>query len=154
MRQAARSAEDEAARHARLRARRFARTRTDTDGLVIVHAGFAPKDWAPFAERLRRGTDAEFTRARRDGRRDNLDAYAADALLAMLTHGTGTATRPGPPRLRRATTPPTAVTAGCGRHDRTPTPPPTPTADPPTRPEPNRRDRRDPRCWSWSMASP
>ena len=53
VRQAARSAEDEAARHARLRARRFARTRTDTDGLVILNAGFAPKDWAPFASALR-----------------------------------------------------------------------------------------------------
>ena len=104
VRQAARSAEDEAARHARLRARRFARTRTDTDGLVILHAGFAPKDWAVLAQRLRRGTDAEFTRARREGRRDGIDAYAADALLAMLTHGTGTATTEtprAPPPLRR-----------------------------------------------------
>jgi len=84
VRQAARSAEDETARHARLRARRFARTRTDADGLVVLHAGFAPKDWAPFAARLQRATDAEFARARREGRRDSPDAYAADALLAML----------------------------------------------------------------------
>ena len=84
VRQAARSAEDDAAKHARLRARRFARTRTDADGLVILNAGFAPKDWAPFASVLQRATDAEFARARRDGRRDSPDAYAADALLAML----------------------------------------------------------------------
>ena len=77
--------EDEAAKHARLRARRFARTRTDADGLVILNAGFAPKDWAVHAERLRRATDAEFTRARRQGRREGVDAYAADALLGLLT---------------------------------------------------------------------
>ncbi len=52
VRQAARSGEDEAAKHARLRARRFARTHTDADGLVILHAGFAPKDWAPYAAAL------------------------------------------------------------------------------------------------------
>ncbi len=84
VRQAARSAEDEAAKHARLRARRFARTHTDADGLVILHAGFAPKDWAPYAAAWQRGTDAEFTRARRQGRRDGPQAYAADALLALL----------------------------------------------------------------------
>ena len=70
VRQAARSVEDEAAKHARLRARRFVRTRTDADGLVILNAGFAPKDWAPFAAALQRGTDVEFTRARRQGRRE------------------------------------------------------------------------------------
>ncbi len=87
VRQAARSAEDEAAKHARLRARRFGRTRTDADGLVILHAGFAPKDWAVHAAELKRATDAEFTRARREGRREPAEAYAADALLAMLTAG-------------------------------------------------------------------
>ncbi|HEY5153978.1 MAG TPA: HNH endonuclease signature motif containing protein, partial [Acidimicrobiales bacterium] len=38
--------------------------------------------------RLQRATDAEFARARRDGRRDSPDAYAADALLAMLATNT------------------------------------------------------------------
>jgi hypothetical protein len=84
VRRAARSAEDEAARHARLRARRFVRTRTDADGLVILNAGFTPKDWAPFAARLQRATDLEFTRARQEGRRERVEAYAADALLTML----------------------------------------------------------------------
>jgi len=84
VRQAARSAEDEAARHARLRARRFARSRIDADGLVIVNAGFAPKDWAPFDAAFRHATDDEFTRARREGRRESPEAYAADGLLAML----------------------------------------------------------------------
>jgi hypothetical protein len=84
VRQAARSVEDEAARHARLRARRFARSRIDADGLVIVNAGFAPKDWAPFDAAFRHATDDEFTRARREGRRESPEAYAADGLLAML----------------------------------------------------------------------
>ena len=69
VRQAARSAEDEAAKHARLRARRFLRTRTDTDGLVVLHAGFAPQDWARVAARLQRGTDRHFAQARTQGRR-------------------------------------------------------------------------------------
>jgi hypothetical protein len=94
VRQAARSEEDEAARHARLRGRRFARTRTDADGLVILSAGFAPKDWAVHAERLRHATDARFTEARREGRREGLDAYAADALLDLLT-STTSAPAPG-----------------------------------------------------------
>ena len=98
VRQAARCAEDEAARHARLRARRFARTRTDADGLVVLNAGFAPADWAPFAERFRRATDTEFTKARREGRREGLDAYAADALLALLTAGNAPASPRRPPR--------------------------------------------------------
>ena len=87
VRQAARSAEDEAARYARLRARRFARTRVDADGLLILTAGFVPQDWAVHADRLRRATDVEFARARREGRREGTDAYAADALLAMLAAG-------------------------------------------------------------------
>jgi len=103
VRQAARSAEDEAARYARLRARRFARTRVDADGLLILTAGFVPQDWAVHADRWRRATDVEFARARRQGRREGTDAYAADALLAMLASGeapaaTTTATL-APPRL-------------------------------------------------------
>jgi len=52
---------------------------------VLLHAGFAPEDWAPFAAAFERGTDAQFTQARRQGRRENHEAYAADALLDMLT---------------------------------------------------------------------
>jgi len=93
VRQAARSTEDEATRHARLRRRRFVRTRTDADGLVLLHGGFAPTDWAPFAAALQRGTDGEFTKARRQGRREPVEAYAADALLGLLGAGlTPTAT--------------------------------------------------------------
>ena len=86
VRRAAASAEDEAARHERLRARRFARTHTDADGMVLLHAGFAPKDWAQITATFERGTDAQFRAARRQGRREPVEAYAADALLAMLTH--------------------------------------------------------------------
>ena len=84
VRRAAVSADDEAARHARLRVRRFARTHTDPDGLVLLHAGFAPQDWALVDAAWRRGTDAHFAQARREGRRESPEAYAADALLAML----------------------------------------------------------------------
>jgi hypothetical protein len=54
---------------------------------VILHGGFAPKDWAPVAAALQTGTDAEFARARREARREpaDADAYAADAFVAMLT---------------------------------------------------------------------
>jgi len=97
VRQAARSAEDEAARYARLRARRFARTRVDADGLLILTAGFVPQDWAVHADRWRRATDVEFAKARREGRREGTDAYAADALLAMLAAGTTPPVEASPP---------------------------------------------------------
>jgi len=97
VRQAARSAEDEAARYARLRARRFARTRVDADGLLILTAGFVPQDWAVHADRWRRATDVEFARARRQGRRESTDAYAADALLAMLAAGATPPAATNPP---------------------------------------------------------
>ena len=97
VRQAARSAEDEAARYARLRARRFARTRVDADGLLILTAGFVPQDWAVHADRWRRATDVEFAKARRQGRREGTDAYAADALLAMLATGRTPPVEANPP---------------------------------------------------------
>ena len=60
-------------------------------------------------------TDAEFTRARREGRRESPDAYAFDALMAMSTTG-GSATSPAKmlirvdlPALRRGTTEPGEV---------------------------------------------
>lgn len=111
VRQAARSAEDEAARHARLRRKRFVRTRTDADGLVILHGGFAPQDWAPFADALQRGTDAQFTKARREGRREPVEAYAADALLALLASPTAP---PVAPRAGDSIDPPGTDTATAG----------------------------------------
>ena len=104
VRQAARSAEDETARHARLRARRFARTRTDTDGLVIVHAGFAPQDWAPFADRLRRGTDAI------DWVRDLLP----DAIVHALVHDGVDITTYAPIRKRTGPRPLSEEAGGAG----------------------------------------
>ena len=131
VRQAARSVEDEAARHARLRAKRYARTRTDADGLVVLHAGFAPKDWAPFASLWQRATDTEFTKARRHGRRDTPDAYAADALLALLATGT---TQPANQRFRRSSATDPRTEARCSTavdH----------TADPSRRPAPRATGR-------------
>ena len=94
VRQAATSGESEAARHERLRKRRYARTSVDPDGLVLLRAGFAPQDWAPFASLLQGATDHEFRRARRDGRREPVQAYAADALLRLLTPAAAPAPQP------------------------------------------------------------
>jgi hypothetical protein len=84
---AARSAEDEAAREQRIRRSRSLRRSTNADGSHELHARGTAKDVAAFWSRLQPFLDAEFKRAREEGRRESVDAYAFDALLALSESG-------------------------------------------------------------------
>ncbi|MEA2704000.1 MAG: hypothetical protein QOD63_1945, partial [Actinomycetota bacterium] len=109
---AARSAEDEQARHDAIRRSRSLRKGVAPDGAHELHARGTAEDIAGFWARLQPFVDAEFTRARHDGRRESPDAYAFDALLAMSMSG-GASTSPAKmiiradlPAIRRGTTEP------------------------------------------------
>ena len=80
-----RSGEDEARHHRRLHDQRSARTWTDGDGALCLHARFAPGAGAGLMAALGAQADRQFERARRDGRLETPDAYRADALMALVT---------------------------------------------------------------------
>ncbi len=83
VKEAARKGEDPAVRRARLRAMRCWRE-FDRDGMREVMARFVKEDWALVAPVVQAYLDAVFDQARRDGRRDPIEAYRADAVLAAL----------------------------------------------------------------------
>jgi hypothetical protein len=87
---AARSAEDEAAREERLRRSRSLRRGTAPDGAHELHARGTATDIAAFWSRLQPFVDEQFKAARDEGRREPVDAYAFDALLAMSEAGGST----------------------------------------------------------------
>ena len=80
---AARKGEDPAVRRARLRALRRWRE-FDRDGMREVMGRFVPEEWARVAPVIDAYLEAEFQQARRDGRREPIEAYRADAVLAAL----------------------------------------------------------------------
>jgi hypothetical protein len=84
---AARSAEDEQAREERFRRSRSLRRSTAPDGAHELRARGTASDIATLWSRLQPFVDAEFKRARADGRRESVDAYAFDALMAMSASG-------------------------------------------------------------------
>jgi hypothetical protein len=84
---AARSAEDEAAREERIRRSRSLRRSTAPDGAHELHARGTAADIATFWSRLQPFVDDQFKAARAEGRREPVDAYAFDALLAMSESG-------------------------------------------------------------------
>jgi hypothetical protein len=84
---AARSAEDEAAREERLRRSRSLRRSVAPDGAHELHARGTAKDIATFWSRLQPFLDEQFKTARSEGRRESVDAYAFDALLALSASG-------------------------------------------------------------------
>ena len=86
-----RSKEDEAAHYQALRRNRSCRTWTDqADGAFRLEARLAPDDGAALLAALRAESDRVFHRARKAGMIESPDAYAADALVALIT---GQATR-------------------------------------------------------------
>jgi hypothetical protein len=84
---AARSAEEEAERQERIRRSRSLRRCQAPDGAHELHARGTAADIAAFWARLQPFIDAEFEKARSEDRRESVDAYAFDALLAMSQSG-------------------------------------------------------------------
>ena len=80
---AARHGEDPAVRRARLRALRRWRE-FDRDGIREVMGRFVPEEWARVAPVIDAYLEAQFQQARREGRREPIEAYRADAVLAAL----------------------------------------------------------------------
>jgi len=80
---AARHGEDPAVRRARLRALRRWRE-FDRDGMREVMGRFVPEEWARVAPVIDAYLEAQFQQARREGRREPIEAYRADAVLAAL----------------------------------------------------------------------
>jgi hypothetical protein len=84
---AARSAEDEQAREERIHRSRFLRRSVAPDGAAELHARGTKAQIAEFWSHLQPHIDAEFKRAKEEGRRESVDAYAFDALLAQSASG-------------------------------------------------------------------
>jgi hypothetical protein len=80
-----RSGEDEARHFQRLHEGRTCRTWTDDDGAFRLLAVVTPEVGAGVLAALDAQTDRHFRKARNEGRFENLDAYRADALAALLT---------------------------------------------------------------------
>ncbi len=78
------AAQDETARVARQRALRGARRWTDDDGMRNYAVTLTPEQAARIEPTWDRFANLEFANARRDGRRESAEAYAADALVAMI----------------------------------------------------------------------
>lgn len=97
--QARARAEDDATRSARQHAERRARAYTDAEGMWRLDAAAAPEVGAQFEALWRPWIDSVFARARRQGRREPVEAYALDALLAMAKAAADPdLIRPGPVR--------------------------------------------------------
>jgi hypothetical protein len=112
---AARSAEDEQARDDAIRRSRSFRRTVGWDGAHELRARGTADAIAGVWAQLQPFIDAEFTRARAEGRRESPEAYAFDALLAMSRSG-GSAKSPAKvlvrvdlPALRRGTSEPGEV---------------------------------------------
>lgn len=101
--QARARAEDDAERAARQHAERRARAFTDAEGMWRLDAAAAPEVGAQFEALWRPWIDSVFARARREGRREPIEAYALDALLAMAKAAADPdLVRPGPVRAHAA----------------------------------------------------
>ena len=104
-RQAARSAEDEKARQARLHKTRGLRIGTNSEGHVEIRGRFTPAAFAGVKPIIDAHMKARVDQARRDGEREGWDAYRADAFLTALAAGARGATTTS-----KATTRPTVAT--------------------------------------------
>jgi Domain of unknown function (DUF222) len=80
-----RSKEQAEAHHRRLHERRRCWTFTDEDGAFGIRALFAPEAGARLKAALEVQCDRFFQQARKEGRLEPVDAYRADALLALVT---------------------------------------------------------------------
>jgi hypothetical protein len=93
VRRQANSAQDEAARYESMRRRRYLRDVTEPDGSVRFDGRVCPDDGAKLRAELMRRARRLAAEARRDGRRERLECYMADALMELVSgtkNGTGT----------------------------------------------------------------
>jgi hypothetical protein len=77
-----------------IHAKRSLRSWTDPDGTWHLAAHGNPEAGAQLMSVLAPLTDAQFDRARQEGRRERPDAYAFDALIAFATHAAATDPEP------------------------------------------------------------
>ncbi len=80
-----RSEEDAAHAYERIRSGRHCRTWTDTDGAFRLDARMTPDAGASLLSALTAESNRYFERARANGLHESQDAYAADALVALVT---------------------------------------------------------------------
>jgi hypothetical protein len=88
---AARSREQDEARHARIRAARHLRTWLDADGSFKGRFSLTPENGALFLSGIEAEANHLFDVARRAGSREAREAYLADALVAIATGEAGAA---------------------------------------------------------------
>jgi hypothetical protein len=80
------AATDEAARHEAVHRRRQLRHWTDPEGAFRLDGRLTPESGAVVLAALEPYKERIFIRARKEGRRESYDAYAADALVEMAKH--------------------------------------------------------------------
>ena len=93
VRRQATSEEDEATRYESMRRRRYLRDVTESDGAVRFDGRVCPDDGAKLRAELMRRARRLAAEARREGRRERLECYMADALMELVSganSGTGT----------------------------------------------------------------
>ncbi len=83
------NATDLEARRRRIHAHRHARSYRDLDGAGNVHLRDNPEVTAELMSYVIAERDERFAAARREGAREPLEAYAADALVALVRRGAG-----------------------------------------------------------------
>ena len=77
------ASQDENDRYERIRARRYLRSWTDSEGAFRLDTKMTPDAGAEFMAALAPFKEQVFNEARAQGRKESYDAYAADALVAM-----------------------------------------------------------------------
>jgi hypothetical protein len=112
-----RSAEEEGAHAARLHRNRRCTTFTTNEGAFGLTAILSPGEGAKVAASLRAQADRSFHQARVNGQPEHPDAYAADALVALVT-GQGVLPPPTRGGRQRATGPGSTETAPPAGPDR------------------------------------
>src|SRR5207245_2753832 len=83
------SAADEVEWCERIRRRRYLRSWCDEEGAVCLRARYAPDDGAKLLALVEARQNVVFREARKAGRREPYAAYAADALLELVTGTAG-----------------------------------------------------------------
>jgi Domain of unknown function (DUF222) len=103
------SEKDAQAKYEEIRKNRSLHLWTDPDGVGRLDARLAPDDFARVVTALQTETDAVFGEARKSGHRESTAAYAADALVGLVTGTSVTATAASSTTSRPTTSQPTTT---------------------------------------------